>query len=88
MMKRKVSILIVVSVVQIVIAVSLLMLPASVQAVNAWAWCNGSCGGCGVMEVMSGGCSATGCISCGCWGCIDYDCASYREACPGGPYVE
>jgi hypothetical protein len=82
-MKRKFSILIVLSIIQAVTALSLLIFPSSTQAVNAYAWCNGSCGGCGIMGVEFGGCWAIQCSSCGCSGSSHGDYIEWSDSCPG-----
>lgn len=82
-MKRKFSILIVLSIIQAVIALSLLIFPPPAHAVDAFAWCHGSCGGCGIYGVDGGGCYAIRCVECGCSGSANGDNIDWSDGCPG-----
>ena len=83
-MKKTRLALIMISCVQIVVAFLLLTYsPAPVLSVNAFAWCDGGCGGCGMYGADSATCAATGCGTCGCFGTYDGTAVSYLEDCPG-----
>jgi hypothetical protein len=51
-------------------------------SVDAWAWCDPPCGGCGMVGATMAGCTANQCNFCECYGYYGPDYVWYREKCP------